>query len=429
MAVRRLSLRKSRLAVVGLGYVGLPLAVEFGKHFDTTGFDVKAGRVADLERGRDATLEVTRAELKAATRLRFTTERAELRRCNVFIVTVPTPIDGYKRPDLTPLVRASETVGSVMRAGAVVVFESTVYPGCTEEVCVPILEQASGLRFNRDFFAGYSPERINPGDKEHRLPTIRKVTSGSTPEAAGFVDALYRAIITAGTHRASSIRVAEAAKVIENTQRDVNIALINELALIFNRLGIDTQEVLEAAGSKWNFLPFRPGLVGGHCIGVDPYYLTHKAQEIGYHPEMILAGRRINDNMGTYVATEILKLMTEKKIHAKGARVLVMGLTFKENCPDLRNSKVVDVVRELEKFGARVDVHDPWVARAEARHEYGITPLRTLRPRQYDCIVMAVAHREFRELGVARVRRLAKARHVLYDIKHVFSRAEVDGRL
>jgi UDP-N-acetyl-D-galactosamine dehydrogenase len=413
MAARRLSLRKSRLGVVGLGYVGLPLAVEFGKHFDTTGFDV----------------EVTRAELKAATRLRFTTDPAELRRCNVFIVTVPTPIDGYKRPDLTPLVRASETVGSVMRAGAVVVFESTVYPGCTEEVCVPILEQASGLKFNRDFFAGYSPERINPGDKDHRLPTIRKVTSGSTPEAAGFVDALYRAIITAGTHKASSIRVAEAAKVIENTQRDVNIALINELALIFNRLGIDTQEVLEAAGSKWNFLPFRPGLVGGHCIGVDPYYLTHKAQEIGYHPEMILAGRRINDNMGTYVATEILKLMTDKKIHAKGARVLVMGLTFKENCPDLRNSKVVDVVRELEKFGAKVDVHDPWVARAEARHEYGITPVRTLRPRQYDAIVVAVAHREFRELGVARLRRFAKTRHVLYDIKHVFSRAEVDGRL
>jgi UDP-N-acetyl-D-glucosamine/UDP-N-acetyl-D-galactosamine dehydrogenase len=429
MTTRTLSLRKCRVGVIGLGYVGLPLAVEFGKHFETTGFDIRRERIAELERGRDATLEVSRAELKSADRLVYSANLADLKRCNVFIVTVPTPIDGYKRPDLTPLVSASEIVGQVLRKGAVVVYESTVYPGCTEEVCIPILERASGLKINQDFYAGYSPERINPGDKEHRLPTIKKVTSGSTPEVAGFVDALYRTIVTAGTHKASSIRVAEAAKVIENTQRDVNIALINELALIFNRLGIDTQEVLEAAGSKWNFLPFRPGLVGGHCIGVDPYYLTHKAQEIGYHPEMILAGRRINDNMGAYVATEILKLMTSKKIHAKGARVLMLGLTFKENCPDLRNSKVVDVIRELEKFGARVDVCDPWVDGAEARHEYGIRPVRTPKARQYDAVVLAVAHREFRDLGVAKIRRLAKRHHVLYDIKHVFSRADVDGRL
>jgi UDP-N-acetyl-D-galactosamine dehydrogenase len=429
MAVRKLNVSKCRIGVIGLGYVGLPLAVEFGKHFDTVGFDIKAERIAELERGKDATLEVSRAELRGASRLRFASKVAALKRCDVFIVTVPTPIDQYKRPDLTPLVRASETVGAALKRGAVVVYESTVYPGCTEEVCVPILERVSGLRFNEDFYAGYSPERINPGDKEHRLPTIRKVTSGSTPEVADFVDALYRTIVRAGTHKASSIRVAEAAKVIENTQRDVNIALINELALIFNRLGIDTQEVLEAAGSKWNFLPFRPGLVGGHCIGVDPYYLTHKAQEIGYHPEMILAGRRINDNMGGYVATEILKLMTAKKIHAKDARILVLGLTFKENCPDLRNSKVVDVVRELEKFGAHVDVHDPWVDAAEARHEYGIRPVRALKARHYDTIVLAVAHREFKELGVVRIRRLAKARHVLYDIKHLFARADVDGRL
>ena len=424
-----LSLRKCRVGVVGLGYVGLPLAVEFGKHFETTGFDVKESRIAELKAGRDSTLEVSKEELKTADRLTYTTDLAELKKCRVFIVTVPTPIDEYKRPDLTPLVKASESVGKVLKKGDVVVYESTVYPGCTEEVCVPILERVSGLKFNKDFFAGYSPERINPGDKEHRVTSIKKVTSGSTPEAADFVDALYRRIIKAGTHKASGIRVAEAAKVIENTQRDVNIALINELALIFNRLGFDTQEVLEAAGSKWNFLPFRPGLVGGHCIGVDPYYLTHKAQEIGYHPEMILAGRRINDNMGAYVATEILKLMTSKKIHAKGARVLVLGLTFKENCPDLRNSKVVDVIRELEKFGAKVDVCDPWVDGVEARHEYGIRPIRAPKARQYDAVVLAVAHREFKELGVAKIRRLAKRHHVLYDIKHVFARADVDGRL
>jgi UDP-N-acetyl-D-glucosamine/UDP-N-acetyl-D-galactosamine dehydrogenase len=424
-----LSLRKCRIGVVGLGYVGLPLAVEFGKRFEIIGFDVKPARVAQLRRGHDRTLEVTRAELKAARHLSFTTELPRLKRCQVFIVTVPTPIDDYKRPDLTPLVKASESVGSVLRKGAVVIYESTVYPGCTEEVCVPILERVSGLKFNRDFFAGYSPERINPGDKEHRLTTIRKVTSGSTPEVAEFVDQLYGAIVAAGTHKASSIRVAEAAKVIENTQRDVNIALINELALIFNRLGLDTEEVLNAAGSKWNFLPFRPGLVGGHCIGVDPYYLTHKAQEIGYHPEMILAGRRLNDNMALYVAGQITRLMATKRIHVKGARVLMLGITFKENCPDIRNSKVVDVVRELQKQGARVDIYDPWAAREECRHEYGLEPVRTPKRAGYDAVVVAVAHRQFRELGARGVRRLCRKRHVLYDIKHVFPAAAVDGRL
>ncbi|HYX74692.1 MAG TPA: Vi polysaccharide biosynthesis UDP-N-acetylglucosamine C-6 dehydrogenase TviB [Steroidobacteraceae bacterium] len=422
-------LRNCRIGVVGLGYVGLPLAVEFGKHFETIGFDVKPERVAQLRKGRDRTLEVSRAELRAAQRLSFTTDLARLRRCQVFIVTVPTPIDGYKRPDLTPLMRASESVGGVLGRGAVVIYESTVYPGCTEEVCVPILERISGLKFNRDFFAGYSPERINPGDKEHRLTTIRKVTSGSTPEVADFVDQLYGTIVTAGTHKTSSIRVAEAAKVIENTQRDVNIALINELALIFNRLGIDTEEVLNAAGSKWNFLPFRPGLVGGHCIGVDPYYLTHKAQEIGYHPEMILAGRRLNDNMSLQVAEQIMRLMAAKRIHVKGARVLVLGITFKENCPDIRNSKVADVVRELHKQGAQVEVYDPWASAAECRHEYGFVPVRELKVNRYDAAVVAVAHREFRELGARGVRRLCRRKHVLYDIKHVFPAAAVDGRL
>jgi UDP-N-acetyl-D-galactosamine dehydrogenase len=424
-----LRLRNCRIGVVGLGYVGLPLAVEFGKHFETIGFDVKPERVAQLRKGRDHTLEVSRAELRAAQRLSFTTDLTRLRRCQVFIVTVPTPIDGYKRPDLTPLVRASESVGAVLGKGAVVIYESTVYPGCTEEVCVPILERISGLKFNRDFFAGYSPERINPGDKEHRLTTIRKVTSGSTPEVADFVDQLYGTIVTAGTHKTSSIRVAEAAKVIENTQRDVNIALINELALIFNRLGIDTEEVLNAAGSKWNFLPFRPGLVGGHCIGVDPYYLTHKAQEIGYHPEMILAGRRLNDNMALHVAEQIMRLMAAKRIHVKGARVLVLGITFKENCPDIRNSKVADVVRELDKQGAEVEIYDPWASPAECRHEYGLVPVRELKAHRYDAAVVAVAHREFRALGAHGVRRLCRRKHVLYDIKHVFPAAAVDGRL
>ena len=424
-----LRLRNCRIGVVGLGYVGLPLAVEFGKQFETIGFDVKPQRVAQLRKGRDSTLEVSPEELRAAQRLTFTTDLEQLRRCRVFVVTVPTPIDGYKRPDLSPLVRASESVGAVLGKGALVIYESTVYPGCTEEVCVPILERVSGLKFNRDFFAGYSPERINPGDKEHRLTTIRKVTSGSTPEVAEFVDQLYSKIVAAGTHKASSIRVAEAAKVIENTQRDVNIALINELALIFNRLGIDTEEVLNAAGSKWNFLPFQPGLVGGHCIGVDPYYLTHKAQEIGYHPEMILAGRRLNDNMSLHVAAQITALMAAKRIHVKGARVLMLGITFKENCPDIRNSKVADVVRELRKQGARVEIYDPWANPAECRHEYGLTPLRALKANRYDAAVVAVAHRQFRELGARGVRRLCHRKHVLYDIKHVFPAAAVDGRL
>ncbi|MHB1871720.1 MAG: Vi polysaccharide biosynthesis UDP-N-acetylglucosamine C-6 dehydrogenase TviB [Steroidobacteraceae bacterium] len=424
-----IKLRKCRIGIVGLGYVGLPLAVEFGKHFDTVGFDVKAARVAELRAGEDSTLEASPRELAAAKRLSFTTELKDLKACRVYIVTVPTPIDEYKRPDLSPLIGASTSVGKVLKKGDVVIYESTVYPGCTEEVCVPILERESGLKFNRQFSIGYSPERINPGDKEHRLTTIKKITSGSTPEAAEFVDALYRCIITAGTHRASSVKVAEAAKVIENTQRDVNIALINELALIFARLDIDTEEVLQAAGSKWNFLPFRPGLVGGHCIGVDPYYLTHKAQEIGYHPEMILAGRRLNDSMPIYVAGEIIKLMTRKRIHVKDARIVVLGITFKENCPDIRNSKVIDVIRELEKYGAKVDVHDPWAEAEDCRHEYGLKLTRTLRQGTYDAAVVAVAHREFKELGTASVRKLCRKNHVLYDIKRVFPAVDVDGSL
>jgi UDP-N-acetyl-D-galactosamine dehydrogenase len=424
-----LNMRGWRIAVVGLGYVGLPLAVEFGKRFATVGFDINAARVAALKAGRDSTLECSREELKAARKLRYTTSLKELGKCQVFIITVPTPIDRYNRPDLTPLERASETVGKVLKKGDVVIYESTVYPGCTEEICVPILERVSGLKFNKDFFAGYSPERINPGDKEHRLPTIRKVTSGSTPEIAGFVDTLYRTIVSAGTHKASSIRVAEAAKVIENTQRDVNIALINELALIFNRLGIDTEEVLLAAGSKWNFLPFRPGLVGGHCIGVDPYYLTHKAQEIGFHPEMILAGRRLNDSMASYVANQVMKLMAERRILVKGSRVLVLGLTFKENCPDLRNSKVADVVRELRNLGAKVDVYDPWIDHDEAEHEYGIRPIRKLKDGTYDAAVIAVGHKEFRELAIRNIRKACRKAHVIYDIKYVFPADQVDGRL
>ena len=425
----QVSLRNCKIGVIGLGYVGLPLAVEFGKHFKTIGFDIKESRVAELRKGKDSTLEVDSADLRAAKHLSYSTNIKDLRTCNVFIVTVPTPIDGYKRPDLRPIEGASQLIGGILKKGDVVVYESTVYPGCTEEVAVPILERVSGLKYNRDFFCGYSPERINPGDKQHRLTTIKKITSGSTPAVADFVDALYGSIVEAGTHKVSSIRVAEAAKVIENTQRDVNIALINELALIFNRLGIDTEEVLEAAGTKWNFLPFRPGLVGGHCIGVDPYYLTHKAQEIGYHPEMILAGRRINDNMALYVADRVAQLMIQKRIHVKGARILVMGLAFKENCPDLRNSKVADLVRELKRFGAKVDVYDPWVNPQEALHEYGIRPIRRPQKGRYDAIVLAVAHRQFREMGVQTVRSFAKKVHVLYDIKYVFKATDVDGRL
>jgi UDP-N-acetyl-D-galactosamine dehydrogenase len=424
-----LGLRKLKVGVVGLGYVGLPLAVEFGRKFDTVGFDIKVDRIKALRKGVDATLETTRAELRAAAQLQFTSELKDLKRCKVFIITVPTPIDRYNRPDLTPLVKSSESVGKVLKKGDIVVYESTVYPGCTEEVCVPILERESGLKFNVDFFAGYSPERINPGDKEHRLPTIRKITSGSTPAVAKMVDELYRTIIRAGTHMASSIRVAEAAKVIENTQRDVNIALINELALIFKRLGISTEEVLKAAGTKWNFLPFRPGLVGGHCIGVDPYYLTHKAQEIGFHPEMILAGRRLNDSMGGVVAAEVVRLMGAKRIHAKGSRVLVLGLTFKENCPDIRNSKVVDVIKELKLQGANVDVYDPWIDRSEAHHEYGLKPIKTPRKGAYDAIVLAVAHDQFKQLGVRAIRAFGKKVHILYDIKYALPELSVDGRL
>jgi UDP-N-acetyl-D-glucosamine/UDP-N-acetyl-D-galactosamine dehydrogenase len=421
--------RRCRIGVIGLGYVGLPLAVAFGERYETIGYDINRNRVAELKRGRDSTLETSREELKTAAKLRFTTSLKALKRCQVFIVTVPTPIDRYKRPDLAPLIGASEALGEVLKKGDIVVYESTVYPGCTEEVCAPILARVSGLKFNRDFYAGYSPERINPGDKQHRLTTIKKITSGSTEAAARLVDELYASIVTAGTHRASSIRVAEAAKVIENTQRDVNIALVNELALIFSRLGLDTEEVLAAAGTKWNFLPFRPGLVGGHCIGVDPYYLTHKAQEIGYHPEMILAGRRINDNMGLYVAGEIVRLLTERRLPVKGARVLVMGLTFKENCPDIRNSRVVDVIRELERFGARVEVYDPWVQPRAARHEYSVELIEKPRARSYDAIVLAVPHKAFREMGLKRIRRLARAKHVVYDVKYLFKRDATDGRL
>ena len=423
------SLDDVRIGVVGLGYVGLPLAVEFGRKYPTVGFDIKTARVKELRSGHDFTLETEPAELKAAKHLEFTDQIERLRECNVFIVTVPTPVDEFKRPDLTPLEKASATVGTVLKKGDIVVYESTVYPGATEEVCVPILARASGLVFNRDFFAGYSPERINPGDKEHRLVTIRKITSGSTPAVAARVDALYASIIRAGTHRASSIRVAEAAKVIENTQRDVNIALINELAMLFERMGIDTEEVLLAAGTKWNFLAFRPGLVGGHCIGVDPYYLTHKAQQIGFHPEMILAGRRTNDNMGAYVVSRIVKLMLQKRLAVRGARVLVLGLTFKENCPDIRNTRIVDIVAELRSYGARVDVYDPWADPAEVEHEYGFRPIRAPRAGAYDAIVLAVAHRQFATLGVRGLRKFGKRRHVLYDIKYVLKRGQADGRL
>ncbi|AOL94050.1 Vi polysaccharide biosynthesis UDP-N-acetylglucosamine C-6 dehydrogenase TviB [Porphyrobacter sp. LM 6] len=419
----------ARIAVIGLGYVGLPLAVEFGKKFPVIGFDIKQNRIDELREGRDATLEVDPEEFALAKKLTFTCDIADLQHCNVFIITVPTPIDQYKRPDLTPLVRASETVGRALKIGDVVIYESTVYPGATEEDCVPVLEMMSGLKFNQDFFCGYSPERINPGDKDHRLATIRKVTSGSTPEIAAKIDALYASIVTAGTYQAESIRVAEAAKVIENTQRDLNIALINELAIIFNRMGIDTEAVLEAAGTKWNFLPFRPGLVGGHCIGVDPYYLTHKAEAIGYHPQVILAGRRINDGMGAYVASQLVKAMIARRIQVNGARVLVLGLAFKENCPDLRNTRVVDVISELEGFGCRVDVHDPWIDQAEARAEYGLELVQAPEIGAYDGIVLAVAHKMFKEMGFEEIKRYALDTHVFYDLKSLFGAHEADLRL
>ncbi len=419
----------ARVCVIGLGYVGLPLAVEFGKSFPTVGFDTNGNRIAELRESRDSTLEVTAQDLAAATCLSYTESVDDLRDCNVYVVTVPTPIDRHKRPDLTPLQRASETIGGVLARGDVVIYESTVYPGATEEVCVPILERVSGLRMNADFHVGYSPERINPGDHEHRVTNILKVTSGSNPEAAEFVDRLYRSIITAGTHKTSSIRVAEAAKVIENTQRDVNIALINELSLLFDKLGIDSLEVLQAAGTKWNFLPFRPGLVGGHCIGVDPYYLTHKAQEIGFHPQIILAGRQINDGMGAHVAERVIKLLTRRRIHVVGANVLVMGLAFKEDCPDVRNTRVVDIIAELQNYHASVDVFDPWVDAEEARREYGVNIVTEPSKNHYQAVILAVAHREFRELGAQAVRAFGQQDSVLFDVKGVLPRDEVDDRL
>jgi len=420
---------KNKIALIGLGYVGLPLAVEFGKKFETIGFDINEGRVEELKRCEDSTLEVEPEELKQATLLSYTTSTSEIQDCNIYIVTVPTPIDKYKRPDLTPLIKSSETLGKILSKGDIVIYESTVYPGATEEVCVPILEQYSNLIFNQGFYCGYSPERINPGDKEHRVTTIKKVTSGSTPEIAEKIDKLYLSIITAGTHKASSIKVAEAAKVIENTQRDINIALINELALIFNKLNIDTEDVLKAAGSKWNFLPFRPGLVGGHCIGVDPYYLTHKAIEVGYHPEIILAGRRLNDSMGSYVAEQVTKLMNIKRIHVVDANVLIMGFTFKENCPDLRNTRVVDLISELQNVNCNIDVYDPWIDKSEAKREYDIIPVDMPITGKYDAIILAVGHDEFKKMDVATLRKFGKANHILYDVKYILSENEVDGRL
>ncbi|WP_168415524.1 Vi polysaccharide biosynthesis UDP-N-acetylglucosamine C-6 dehydrogenase TviB [Acinetobacter indicus] len=424
-----LKLSDLKIAVIGLGYVGLPLAVEFGKKVPVIGFDIHQKRIEELQSGQDHTLEVSPEELQQATQLSYSANLDDLKSCNFFIVTVPTPIDDYKQPDLTPLIKASTSIGQVLKKGDVVVYESTVYPGATEEDCIPVLEKVSGLKFNQDFFAGYSPERINPGDKLHRVTNILKITSGSTPEVADFVDQVYNLIIEAGTHKATSIKVAEAAKVIENTQRDVNIALINELAVIFNKMGIDTEAVLKAAGTKWNFLPFRPGLVGGHCIGVDPYYLTHKAQSIGYHPEIILAGRRLNDGMGAYVVTQLVKAMIKKKIQVEGAKVLVLGLSFKENCPDIRNTKIIDIVNELQEYNIQADVYDPWVDTQEAQHEYGITPIASLEQGQYDAVILAVAHEQFKAMGATDIRALAKPEHILYDLKYVLEQSESDIRL
>ena len=422
-------LANTKLGIIGLGYVGLPLAVEFGKIYDTVGLDINPGRIKELNNGVDSTLEVDSDELKQATKITYTANLDDLKVCDVYIVTVPTPIDNAKRPDLSPLEGASKAIGKIISKNDIVIFESTVYPGATEEVCVPIIEKESGLIYNKDFFAGYSPERINPGDKEHRVTSILKVTSGSNEMVADFVDALYKSVIVAGTHKASSIRVAEAAKVIENTQRDVNIALVNELALIFHRLGIDTLEVLEAAGTKWNFLPFRPGLVGGHCIGVDPYYLTHKAQEIGYQPEIILAGRRINDDMGAHVVQRVVKTMTKRRMHVADSNVLIMGLTFKENCPDLRNTRVIDIIEELRDYNANIDVYDPWVNPEEAKHEYGITPIPELKQNHYDAIIIAVNHKQFYELGAENIRKLGKDNVVVFDVKSMLPRDLVDDRL
>jgi UDP-N-acetyl-D-galactosamine dehydrogenase len=424
-----MQLNQIKLAIIGLGYVGLPLAVEFGNKRSVVGFDIDPNRIDQLRCGVDTTLEVDSDQLSQANYLSFTTKTEDLEGCNCFIVTVPTPIDEHKNPDLTLLIRASQTIGKVLKAGDFVIYESTVYPGCTEEDCIPVLEKASGLKLNQDFFAGYSPERINPGDKEHRVTNIKKVTSGSTPEAADLIDALYQQIIEAGTHKAPSIKVAEAAKVIENTQRDLNIALVNELALIFNKMGIDTEAVLQAAGSKWNFLPFRPGLVGGHCIGVDPYYLTHKAQSIGYHPKVILAGRQLNDGMGAYVASQLVKAMTKKSIQVKGAQVLIMGLAFKENCPDVRNTKVIDIYRELLDYNCEVNIYDPWINAQEALREYGVKILSSLDNLQYDGIVLAVAHQQFKEMGIEKLSLLGKSPHVLYDLKYILNADQSDLRL
>lgn len=418
------------IAVIGLGYVGLPLAVEFGKRRSVIGFDIDKRRISDLIAGRDKTLECSAAELAEAVHITFTDSADELKKATIYIITVPTPVDLANRPDMSAMISASEIVGKNLKSGDIVIYESTVFPGATEEVCVPALERTSGLKFNRDFFCGYSPERINPGDKEHRLTSIKKITSGSTPEIADEIDELYTSIITAGTHKASSIKVAEAAKVIENTQRDVNIALVNELSLIFHKLGIDTQEVLIAAGTKWNFLPFRPGLVGGHCIGVDPYYLTHKAQEVGYHPEVILAGRRINDSMARYIADETVKLMLRKNIQVLNANVLVLGLTFKENCPDLRNTKVVDIVKALNQYNVRVDVYDPWIDVHDARHSYGLNCLNSAPARGvYDAIVLAVGHDQFSRMGKRGIKAFGKPNAVIYDVKGILPLGTADDRL
>ncbi len=422
-------LENTKIAMIGLGYVGLPLAVEFGKKYEVVGFDISQPRIDELNTGHDHTLEVSDEELLEATHLSYTADIEEIKLCNIYIVTVPTPIDEYKQPDLSPLEKASALLGKVLKQDDIVIYESTVYPGATEEVCVPILEDVSGLKFNEGFFVGYSPERINPGDKEHRVTTILKVTAGSTPEIAEKVDQLYKSVITAGTHKASSIKVAEAAKVIENTQRDVNIALINELALIFNRLGIDTEEVLIAAGTKWNFLPFRPGLVGGHCIGVDPYYLTYKAQSIGYNPEIILSGRRINDGMGEYVVSRLIKLMLKNSLPVKNSDILIMGLTFKENCPDLRNTRVVDIITELKTYGVNIHVYDPWVDAEEAMQEYGIQPITSLDAGQFDAILLAVAHEQFKQMDIKEIRALGKPDAVIYDLKYLFPADQTDERL
>ena len=418
-----------KIAIIGLGYVGLPLAVAFAKKFDVIGFDINSSRIKELESGVDSSLEISSTELQGATSLSFSSDETDLTSCNTFIVTVPTPIDEFKRPDLTPLVKASQMIGRIIKKGDVIIYESTVYPGATEDDCIPVVEMISGLNLNIDFFAGYSPERINPGDKNHRVEEILKVTSGSDPATLEFVDALYSSVIRAGTFKASSIKVAEAAKVIENTQRDVNIALINELAIIFNKLDIDTLEVLEAAGTKWNFYPFRPGLVGGHCIGVDPYYLTHKSESVGYHPEMILAGRRINDGMGSYVASQLIKKMIDNKIEVSGSRVLIMGLTFKENCPDIRNTKVIDIVKELQEYNVNVDIMDPWCNPLEAAREYGLEVSKTIEEGIYDSIVLAVAHDEFKAMGVKAIRKLGKVKHVLYDLKCLLAKDDADLRL